>query len=150
MTAASYFPEYIRARISAGIMFTMMRRRPKIDNMSYQGEKPEIKGDVALRNVYFSYPARQRALILQGVNIAAKHGQTVALVGPSGCGKSTIIQLIERYYDTLCGSVVSASPKQTAGTELTKLSFTILTSQSIDNYDIRDLSIRHMRDNMAL
>ncbi|KIH45194.1 hypothetical protein ANCDUO_24769 [Ancylostoma duodenale] len=40
MTAASYFPEYIRARISAGIMFTMMRKRPKIDNMSHQGEKP--------------------------------------------------------------------------------------------------------------
>ncbi|EYB91745.1 hypothetical protein Y032_0202g1767 [Ancylostoma ceylanicum] len=126
MTAASYFPEYIRARISAGIMFTMMRKRPKIDNMSHQGEKPDIKGDIALRNVYFSYPARRRALILQGMNLTAKHGQTVALVGASGCGKSTVIQLVERYYDALCGVV------------------------SFDNHDIRDLSIRHIRDHMAL
>ncbi|CAJ0607901.1 unnamed protein product [Cylicocyclus nassatus] len=126
MTAASYLPEYIRARISAGVMFTMMRERPKVDNMGHQGEKPEIKGDIVLRNVYFSYPARRRALILQGVDISVKHGQTVALVGPSGCGKSTIIQLVERYYDALCGSV------------------------TIDKYDVRDLSIRHMRDSMAL
>ncbi|KAK6732942.1 hypothetical protein RB195_016988 [Necator americanus] len=126
MTAASYFPEYIRARISAGVMFTMMRRRPKIDNMSHQGEKPDIKGDISLRNVYFSYPARRRALVLQGMNLTAKHGQTVALVGASGCGKSTVIQLVERFYDALCGIV------------------------SIDNYDIRDLSIRHIRERMAL
>ncbi|RCN29758.1 ABC transporter transmembrane region [Ancylostoma caninum] len=105
LVRASYFPEYIRARISAGIMFTMMRKRPKIDNMSHQGEKPDIKGDIALRNVYFSYPARRRALILQGMNLTAKHGQTVALVGASGCGKSTVIQLVERYYDALCGVV---------------------------------------------
>ncbi|KHJ97251.1 ABC transporter, ATP-binding protein [Oesophagostomum dentatum] len=126
MTAASYFPEYVRARISAGIMFTMMRKRPKIDNMSHQGEKPEIKGDLSLRNVYFSYPARKRALILQGMNLTAKHGQTVALVGASGCGKSTVIQLVERYYDALCGTV------------------------NIDNYDVRDLSIRHIREHMSL
>uniref|UniRef100_A0A158QN29 ABC-type xenobiotic transporter n=1 Tax=Haemonchus placei TaxID=6290 RepID=A0A158QN29_HAEPC len=126
MMAASYFPEYIRARISAGVMFTMMRQRPKIDNMSHQGEKPALKGDVALRNVYFSYPARRRQLVLQGMNLSVRHGQTVALVGASGCGKSTVIQLVERYYDALCGTV------------------------SIDTYDIRDLSIRYVRDNMAL
>nr|AFX93749.1 P-glycoprotein 3 [Haemonchus contortus] len=126
MMAASYFPEYIRARISAGVMFTMMRQRPKIDNMSHQGEKPALKGDVALRNVYFSYPARRRQLVLQGMNLSVRHGQTVALVGASGCGKSTVIQLVERYYDALCGTV------------------------SIDTYDIRDLSTRYVRDNMAL
>uniref|UniRef100_A0A158PBN0 ABC transporter, ATP-binding protein n=1 Tax=Angiostrongylus cantonensis TaxID=6313 RepID=A0A158PBN0_ANGCA len=126
MTAASYFPEYIRARISAGIMFTMMRQRPNVDNMSHQGETPEIKGDIALRNVYFAYPTRQRALVLQGMNVTARRGQTVALVGASGCGKSTVIQLIERYYDALCGRV------------------------TIDGYDVRDLSIRHIRDHIAL
>ncbi|KJH46451.1 ABC transporter, ATP-binding protein [Dictyocaulus viviparus] len=126
MTAASYFPEYIRARISAGVMFTMMHQRPKVDNMSHQGEKPDIKGDIALRNVYFAYPSRQRALVLQGMNISARYGQTVALVGASGCGKSTVIQLLERYYDALCGKV------------------------TIDGYDIRDLSIRHVRDHVAL
>lgn len=35
-----------------------------------------------------------------------KPGQTVALVGSSGCGKSTCIQLIQRFYDPLAGSVL--------------------------------------------
>ncbi|KAK6026674.1 ABC transporter, ATP-binding protein, partial [Ostertagia ostertagi] len=116
----------IRNAHGTGVMFTMMRQRPKIDNMSHQGDKPVLKGDIALRNVYFSYPVRRRQLVLQGMNLSVRHGQTVALVGASGCGKSTVIQLVERYYDALCGTV------------------------SIDTYDIRDLSIRYVRDNMAL
>ena len=35
-----------------------------------------------------------------------KAGSTVALVGSSGCGKSTCIQLIQRFYDPLEGSVL--------------------------------------------
>lgn len=40
-------------------------------------------------------------------NVEALKGQTLALVGPSGSGKSTTIQLLERYYDVVDGSVVS-------------------------------------------
>lgn len=32
-------------------------------------------------------------------------GKSVALVGASGCGKSTIVQLLERFYDPIGGSV---------------------------------------------
>lgn len=39
MTAAAYFPEYVKARIAAGLMFSMIREEPKIDNMSEAGEK---------------------------------------------------------------------------------------------------------------
>ncbi|CAI4232536.1 unnamed protein product [Auanema sp. JU1783] len=126
MAAASYFPEYIRARISAGVLFAMIRQESKIDNMSHVGDIPDIKGHVSLRNVYFSYPTRRRALVLNGMTVSVKFGQTLALVGPSGCGKSTVIQMLERYYDPLCGTV------------------------AVDNNDIRDLSIRHLRDHMAL
>ncbi|CAB3399755.1 unnamed protein product [Caenorhabditis bovis] len=126
MMAASYFPEYVRARISAGIMFTMIRQKSIIDNRGITGDTPEIKGNIFMRGVYFAYPNRKRALVLDGFNMAANFGQTVALVGPSGCGKSTTIQLIERYYDALCGTV------------------------KIDDHDIRDISVKHLRDNIAL
>ncbi|CAD6194446.1 unnamed protein product [Caenorhabditis auriculariae] len=126
MAAASYFPEYVRARISAGVMFTMVRQKSHIDNRGIVGETPVIKGDIKLKGVYFSYPNRRRHLVLDGFSMSAKFGETVALVGPSGCGKSTTIQLVERYYDALCGSV------------------------RIDDYDIRDLSVKHLRDNIAL
>uniref|UniRef100_A0A1I7SYH1 ABC-type xenobiotic transporter n=1 Tax=Caenorhabditis tropicalis TaxID=1561998 RepID=A0A1I7SYH1_9PELO len=126
MMAASYFPEYVRARISAGIMFTMIRQKSHIDNRGLTGEKPLIRGNIQMRGVYFAYPNRRRQLILNNFNMTANFGQTVALVGPSGCGKSTSIQLIERYYDAICGSVM------------------------IDDNDIRDISVKHLRDNIAL
>ncbi|CAI2356591.1 unnamed protein product [Caenorhabditis sp. 36 PRJEB53466] len=126
MLAASYFPEYVRARISAGIMFTMIRQRSVIDNRGLTGDTPSIRGNIFMRGVYFAYPNRRRQLVLDGFNMSANFGQTVALVGPSGCGKSTTIQLIERYYDALCGTV------------------------RIDDHDIRDISVKHLRDNIAL
>lgn len=43
--------------------------------------------------------------ILNGLNLEAKPGQTVALVGSSGCGKSTTVQLLLRFYDPHDGEV---------------------------------------------
>lgn len=43
--------------------------------------------------------------ILQGLNFKIRAGESVALVGGSGCGKSTVIQLIQRFYDPVPGTV---------------------------------------------
>ena len=43
--------------------------------------------------------------VLNGLTLEVKQGQTVALVGSSGCGKSTTVQLVQRFYDPLSGSV---------------------------------------------
>ncbi|KAK3736374.1 hypothetical protein QZH41_006151 [Actinostola sp. cb2023] len=43
-------------------------------------------------------------VVLNGLNLLIKEGQTVALVGESGCGKSTTIKLIQRFYDPESGS----------------------------------------------
>lgn len=55
--------------------------------------------------MHFSYPTRSKIPVLQGLDLTVFKGKTVALVGPSGCGKSTIIQLLERFYDPLSGTV---------------------------------------------
>jgi ABC-type transport system involved in cytochrome bd biosynthesis fused ATPase/permease subunit len=62
---------------------------------------------VKYKEVEFFYPTRPNINVLQGLNIDVLKGHTVALVGQSGCGKSTCIQLLERFYDPVSGSVVS-------------------------------------------
>lgn len=64
--------------------------------------------------------------VLRGLNLTVQPGQFVALVGPSGCGKSTIIQLIERFYDTISGTV------------------------EIDGQDVRELNVKSHRQSMSL
>lgn len=64
-------------------------------------------------DVVFNYPTRPDIPVLQGLNLQVKKGQTLALVGSSGCGKSTVVQLLERFYDTLAGKVVSILSQST-------------------------------------
>ena len=65
----------------------------------------EVKGDLEIRDVNFSYPQRPKVKVLRGFSLTARAGQTVALVGASGNGKSTIVGLLERWYDVTSGQV---------------------------------------------
>lgn len=123
---ATYFPEYVRARFSAGLIFTMLAEEPRIDSLADGGKQIELDGNVAMKDLYFAYPANKSRLVLKGVSLFFPKGKTVALVGPSGCGKSTIIQLIERLYDPIDG----------------KLTF--------DDVDAQAINLRHLRSQIAL
>jgi ATP-binding cassette subfamily B protein len=62
------------------------------------------KGEVELRDVRFAYPGGE--LVVNGVSIEARAGETVALVGPTGSGKSTIIKLLLRFYTPQGGEIL--------------------------------------------
>jgi len=57
------------------------------------------RGELAFRDVHFSYPARPGYRSINGLSFTVKPGETVAVVGPSGAGKSTILSLVLRFYD---------------------------------------------------
>uniref|UniRef100_A0A915CZ45 ABC-type xenobiotic transporter n=1 Tax=Ditylenchus dipsaci TaxID=166011 RepID=A0A915CZ45_9BILA len=126
MMTAAYMPEYLRARIAAGLMFSMMEEKSKIDSESELGKVTPIAGSLAMKNVHFAYPNGNKRLVLNGLSLNAKFGETIALVGQSGCGKSTIASLIERYYDVLSGNL------------------------SIDGVDIRQYNVKHLRQSMSI
>jgi ATP-binding cassette subfamily B protein len=67
---------------------------PKIRDLPNSTIQPEIKGNIELRNLSFSYDGKVMAL--QDINLKIEQGKTVAFVGKTGSGKSTLVSLIPR------------------------------------------------------
>ncbi|WJX22543.1 ATP-binding cassette sub- B member 9 [Trifolium repens] len=108
-------------------MFETIKRKPKIDAYDTSGTVLEdIKGDIELKDVYFSYPARPDVQIFAGFSLFVPNGTTTALVGQSGSGKSTVISLLERFYDPEAGEVL------------------------IDGVNLKNLQLRWIREQIGL
>ncbi|XP_010631196.1 ATP-dependent translocase ABCB1-like isoform X1 [Fukomys damarensis] len=104
---SSLAPDYAKAKVSAAHIIRIIEQVPAIDSYSTEGLKPNmLEGDVTFSDVVFKYPTRPDIPVLQGLSLQVKKGQTLALVGSSGCGKSTAVQLLERFYDPLAGTVL--------------------------------------------
>ncbi len=84
---------------------------------------PPLRGEVVFENVAFSYDLQNP--VLQSVSFTIKPGQLVGIVGPTGSGKSTVVSLIPRFYDPTKGTV------------------------KIDGYDLRDLSLKALREQIG-
>ncbi|CAK9325689.1 unnamed protein product [Citrullus colocynthis] len=98
---------FAAGRAAAYKMFETIERKPNIDVYDPQGKTLEdIRGDIDLKDVYFSYPTRPDEAIFNGFSLHIPSGTTAALVGESGSGKSTVISLIERFYDPQSGEVL--------------------------------------------
>lgn len=64
----------------------------------------QTSGAIRLEGVDFGYD--ERRLILHGINVEVKPGETVAFVGGTGAGKSTLVSLVPRFYDPAKGRVL--------------------------------------------
>ncbi|MFI5338073.1 MAG: ABC transporter ATP-binding protein, partial [Opitutales bacterium] len=85
-----------------------------------------LRGEVAFEAVSFRYPARPEFPVLQGITLAARPGERIALVGPSGAGKSTLTSLLLRFYDPAEGRLL------------------------LDGRDARDYPLSWLRGQMAI
>ncbi|KAL1561968.1 ABC transporter B member 11 [Salvia divinorum] len=108
-------------------MFETINRTPSIDAYDTRGKiLNDVRGDIELKRVTFSYPTRPKELIFDSFSLFIPNGTTVALVGQSGSGKSTVISLIERFYDPVSGEVL------------------------IDGTDLRELKLKWIRSKIGL
>ena len=83
-------------------MLGLLDEHPDISDKAEAGPLILQGGEIAFRNVCFSYNDRP---ILNDVSFTVPAGKRVAIVGPSGAGKSTISRLLFRFYDPQEGGI---------------------------------------------
>ncbi|BCJ94720.1 multidrug ABC transporter ATP-binding protein [Anaerocolumna cellulosilytica] len=81
----------------------VMDETPDIQDTPNAVECTNVRGEILLKNISFSYEENEK--IIKNMNLSIHAGERIALVGASGSGKSTLVSLIPRFYDIDCGSV---------------------------------------------
>lgn len=62
-----------------------------------------LRGEVAFRNVWFAYNAKE--WVLKDISFTINAGETLALVGHTGSGKTSIINILNRLYEINKGTI---------------------------------------------
>lgn len=87
----------------AGRILELIEETPQIPDSPDACVLKDVKGNVTLKNVSFSYTKEQS--LIENFTLSVRPGQRIALVGPTGCGKTTMINLLMRFYDVNQGSI---------------------------------------------
>ncbi len=84
------------------------------------------RGKVEFRDVTFSYDKEGGEPVLEHISFTAEPGETIGIIGATGSGKTSLVQLIPRLYDASGGKVL------------------------VDDVDVREYSLRHLRDGVGM
>ncbi len=129
------------ALVSARRLFIVLDKENVVKDDKKAVSLTKVKGDIEFNKVRFSYPFHDKdeplvvlgnntmvsdRVALDDVSFKINHGSSVALVGHSGSGKSTIFSLILRFYDPISGSI------------------------KLDGHDIKDITIKSLRDSISV
>jgi ABC-type multidrug transport system fused ATPase/permease subunit len=118
-------------------IFDLLDTEPDLVDRPGAVEPGELRGEIELEDVWFSYArggdadadevaADEAEWALRGIDLHVPPGQTVALVGETGAGKSTLAKLVARFYDPQRGRVL------------------------VDGHDLRDLQAQALRSQLGI
>ncbi|MBO7356610.1 MAG: ABC transporter ATP-binding protein [Lachnospiraceae bacterium] len=109
---------------SAERLFEIIDAIPEIREKDNPVRLEHPRGEIELKDVTFGYRAGRP--VLKNINLKINEGEMLGIVGRSGAGKSTLVNLISRLYDVNEGSIC------------------------IDGIDVKDLSLKDLRRNVAM
>ena len=115
---------FARAGASGERIFEILDAESAVKEKPDAIELKNIQGKVRFQDVAFSYDAISP--VLRSVTFEAPPGKAIALLGPTGSGKTTIVNLLPRFYDVTAGAI------------------------TIDDIDIRDVSLTSLRANIGI
>ncbi len=104
-------------------IFDVLDTQSEIKDRPGAAALPAAIRTVEFRDVSFKY---EEDLVLKGISLTARAGETIAIVGTSGGGKTTLVNLIPRFYDVSEGAIL------------------------IDGTDIRSAAIASLRSRIAM
>lgn len=95
-----------RGSAALGRIDEVLRFPPRIgDGPETDHSIDQIRGDLVIEQVGFSYPGSDRAVLNQ-IDFEALPGETIAIVGGIGAGKSTLLDLVPRMIEPTQGRVL--------------------------------------------
>jgi ABC-type multidrug transport system fused ATPase/permease subunit len=113
-----------KSLVSGERIIELLNAEPTVKDSPQARPAPVFEGRVTFEGVGFAYEA-EAGEVLRGVSFDVETGSRVALVGVSGAGKTTVTSLIARLYDPQEGTVL------------------------IDGEDIRDFTLKSLRDSIT-
>lgn len=105
-------------------VFELINSSENVEDFSKKIELTHIKDGITYSDVNFEYKNGHR--VLKNVSFHAKKGEMIAFVGNSGGGKTTLVNLLPRFYEITSGKIL------------------------IDEVDIRDISLKSLREKIAI
>lgn len=103
----------------------ILMMEPEIKDNENAKDIGKVKGDIVFEDVSFRYNDNAHR-VLRHINLRIDAGSYIALVGSSGAGKTTLCNLIPRFYEVSSGKIL------------------------IDGKDIRDVTLKSLRDNIGM
>ena len=116
-----------RAIASAKRIRQVIDEVPDIDDSHAAAPDRLIEaGGVEFLDVSFRYYKNRDEYVLKHITLSVAPGSTMGIIGSTGCGKSTFVSMICRLYDPDTGAVL------------------------IDGVNVKDYSLRHLRDGVGM
>lgn len=116
-----------RAIASAKRIRQVIDEVPDIDDSHAAAPDRLIEaGGVEFLDVSFRYYKNRDEYVLKHITLSVAPGSTMGIIGSTGCGKSTLVSMICRLYDPDTGAVL------------------------IDGVNVKDYSLRHLRDGVGM